>query len=152
MPNNPDIPSWQRLVSTSKVMSLATCGIEGAWSAPVYYLFAHRKFYFFSNPEARHIQMGQDQRTGASIFLDHPDITRLQGIQMSGIIRKCPLDARSLGVATTYCTQFNIKGGAGNILEFFALKFHASLFFFQPDRVYYMDNRKGFGSREEIQL
>ena len=71
---------------------------------------------------------------------------------MSGTIVKAPLDARSVGVANTYCRHFKIAETSRDILSFFASKFHARLYRFEPKSVYYMDNAKGFGSREKVTL
>lgn len=159
MPTKPVISPWHRLIDTSKVMSIAVVSNGTAWSVPVYYLFDDKGFYFFSNPKARHIKLSENllaaasnDLSAASIFRDDADIKNLAGIQMSGTILKSPLNARSVLVAKRYCTHFKISGNAVDILGFFASKFHASLYRFEPEMVYYMDNSKGFGSREEVDL
>ena len=152
------------LIETSKVMSIAVGSDTDAWSAPVYYLFSEALFYFFSNPKARHIQMAKNRTSAASIFRDDIDFKNLEGIQMSGTIQKSPKNIRSLAVAKRYCSRFKIiaspqdrsdrsdRPDRSDILDFFASKFHATLYYFEPECVYYMDNRKGFGSREIIEL
>ena len=131
-------------------MTIATCDSEGPWSAPVYYLFTGHWFYFFSNQDARHIKKAKNQVSSASIFRDDPCFSNLQGIQMSGYIQKASLDAKALAIAKKYCTRFKIKVDDLGILDFFSLKFHASLYRFEPDIIYYMDNTRGFGNRERI--
>jgi hypothetical protein len=152
MSSNLVISPWRRLIDTSKVMSIAVGSNGTAWSAPVYYLFDDKGFYFFSNPESRHIKLSKNGLASASIFRDDADIKKLAGIQMSGIILKAPLNARSALVAKKYCTYFKITGNAMDILSFFTSKFHASLYCFEAEMVYYMDNSKGFGSREKVEL
>jgi uncharacterized protein YhbP (UPF0306 family) len=146
------ISPWRRLIDTSKVMSIAVGSNETAWSAPVYYLFDDKKFYFFSNPESRHIKLSKNSLAAASIFRDDADMKKLAGIQMSGTIFKFPLNARSVRVAKKYCAHFKISGNTMDILDFFASKFHASLYCFEPETIYFMDNSKGFGSREKVAL
>lgn len=158
---------YQELIENSKVMTIATCDNEGPWSAPVYYLFtghlstSHLStghlstghwFYFFSNPDARHIKMAKNQLSSVSIFQDDPCFRNLQGIQMSGKIKKASLNAKSITVAKKYCRRFKIKANDVGILDFFSLKFHASLYRFEPDIIYYMDNTRGLGNRERIKL
>ncbi len=133
-------------------MSLAVVNDGEAWSAPVYYLFAEARFYFFSNPKARHIQMAKNSTSAASIYQDDADIKKLAGIQMSGTIIESPLNAQSVLAAKKYCSLFKISVNVKDILAFFASKFHAHLYYFEPDTAYYMDNSKGFGSREQIEL
>lgn len=159
MQTEPILSPWRTLIDTSKVMSVAVGSNGKAWSAPVYYLFDDKKFYFFSNPKARHIRLSKkltaaepEGLSAASIFRDDADIKNLAGIQMSGNIVRSPLNARSVRVAKRYCRQFKISGNAVDILGFFTSKFHASLYCFEPEIVYYMDNAKGFGSRQEVVL
>lgn len=148
----------RNLLETSKVMSIAVGSDTHAWSAPVYYLFSEGRFYFFSNPKARHIQMAKNHISAASIFRDDIDFKNLEGIQMSGTIQKSPKNICSLTVAKRYCSRFKIIAAPGaisgisDILDFFTSKFHAALYYFEPECVYYLDNRKGFGSREKIEL
>jgi len=157
MPTKPEICP-RNLLETSKVMSIAVGGDGQTWSAPVYYLFSEGRFYFFSNPRARHIQMAKNSTSAASIFRDDIDFKNLEGIQMSGTIQKSPKDICSLAVAKRYCSRFKIIAppksisDISDILDFFASKFHAALYYFEPESVYYMDNRRGFGSREKIKL
>lgn len=152
MPTKPVISPWRRLIDTSKVMSIAAQGNGTVWSAPVYYLYDVKGFYFFSNPNALHIKLSENGPAAASVYRDDADIKKLAGIQMSGSILKCPLDARSVGVAKRYCRHFNISDTAMDILSFFESKFHARLYCFEPETVFYMDNSKGFGSREQVVL
>ena len=142
----------QELIETSKVMSLATWDRDGPWSAPVYYVYSDPWFYFFSNPDARHIKGIENQESSVSIFRDDPCFSNLQGIQMSGKIQKASLDTKSIAVAKKYCSRFKIKARDAGILDFFLLKFHASLYRFEPDIVYYMDNTRGFGNRKRVKL
>jgi len=151
MPNKSS-RGYQELIENSKVMIVATCDSDGPWSAPVYYVFKDHGFYFFSNPDARHIKMSENQVSSASIFRDDPCFSNLQGIQMSGNIQKASLDAKALAIAKKYCRRFKIQAKDVGILDFFSLKFHASLYRFEPDIIYYMDNTRGFGNRERITL
>ncbi|MBU3954314.1 MAG: pyridoxamine 5'-phosphate oxidase family protein [Proteobacteria bacterium] len=152
MPSKSIMSDWQCLIDTSKVMSIAVADKGQVWSAPVYYLFTDKLFYFFSNPKARHIQLAENTMAAASIFQDHADFNKLAGIQMAGTIVKSPLNAGSMAVAKHYCSHFKIMDNTRDVLGFFASKFNAALFCFQADAVYYMDNSKGFGSREIVQL
>jgi uncharacterized protein YhbP (UPF0306 family) len=147
-------PGYQELIETSNVMNIAICDCNGPWSAPVYYVLLGQNFYFFSNPDARHIKMAENQLSSAAIYKDDPCINNLQGVQMSGKTQKASLGAKSISVAKKYCNRFKIKIKVKDldILDFFSLKVHASLYRFEPDLIYYMDNKQGFGHRERIKL
>ena len=72
------------LIDSAKVMTIATGSENGAWSAPVYYHFFNKAFYFFSNPSSRHIIEALDTRTGTavSIFEDSEQFEDLKGARM----------------------------------------------------------------------
>ena len=118
MPNSSS-RGCHELIENSKVMTIAVCDEDGAWSAPVYYVLKDHWFYFFSNPDARHIKKANNQISSASIFRDDPCFSNLQGIQMSGNIQKASLDAKALAIAKKYCTRFKIKANDVGILAFF---------------------------------
>ena len=44
------------LVNSVSTMTVATCGRDTAWAAPVYYVYQNGVFFFFSKPDSRHIQ------------------------------------------------------------------------------------------------
>jgi uncharacterized protein YhbP (UPF0306 family) len=140
------------LIDAVWTMTLATTGENGPWSAPVYYLYRDRWFYFFSSPSSRHIQDGLAHRAAASIFRVHARKDRLEGLQMHGTIHLQRAGIRAAAAAAAYARRFDITVSGPDFLAFFQNVFHARLFAFVPDQVYHMDNRKGFGSREMVEL
>ena len=140
------------LVLTSSVMTLGTAGEKGPWTAPVYYLYDNQGFYFFSDPQSRHIKAGQNRTCAAAIFRDDPDVRNLRGLQMTGTLSPCPVNLESAGIALAYGKRFKLEVDAGNVLAYFRQAFHAALYLFRPACIYYMDNRSGFGNRTQICL
>ena len=140
-----------KLVLSARVMTLGTAGTM-PWTATVYYLYDGGRFYFFSNPEARHINEGLNQACAASLYLDDQDITQLQGIQMAGTVQKAPENKDMLKIALAYIQRFHLPMGPGNVLAAFKSRFRARLYWFEPVDIYYMDNRCGFGTRNRIDL
>jgi uncharacterized protein YhbP (UPF0306 family) len=133
-------------------MTLATSADNYPWTAPVYYFYRDRAFYFFSSPEARHICDGKDRQCAASIFRTHDCVENLEGLQMSGLVLEQGAGPQAVAVAGAYARQFSISFAGSDILGFFTKAFHARLYKFVPDLVYHMDNRRGFGFREPIDL
>ncbi|WP_040011727.1 pyridoxamine 5'-phosphate oxidase family protein [Desulfotignum phosphitoxidans] len=152
MPSSQPKNRFQELIDAVWTMTLATSGETGPWSAPVYYLYREKRFYFFSNPASRHILEGDGRPCAASIFRVHERVDHLEGIQMSGVIHSQKPGIRSAGAAGAYARRFGIPVPGADFLTFFQNAFHARLYAFLPDQVYHMDNRKGFGNREIIQL
>ena len=140
------------LMGDACVMSLSTCDREGAWSAPVYYIYRQNAFYFFSNPKARHVNGDAKTLCAASIFRDDARIENLCGIQMQGRILTAEPGTSSLKVAAAYCRRFAIQAGKGDLLSFFKESFHASLYRFVPELIFFMNNAEGFGKRERVDL
>ncbi|MCP4626201.1 MAG: hypothetical protein GY850_22225 [bacterium] len=146
------------LINSLNTMTLATSGGESAWAAPVYYVYDHRAFYFFSDPESRHIQEGLTAGdSSAAIHAPSREWRDICGVQMSGKIERIPLGREAASAFGAYlkkypfCKEFFSPGSVLN-LETFIGRFKAKLYKFLPGRVYYQDNRIKFGHRELVDL
>lgn len=155
MPTDPGVERGRAgcldLIGHARAMTLATGGKE-PWTAPVYYLFRDGAFYFFSSPESRHIREGNGRRCAAAIFMDSEAVSQLRGIQMSGRVDTCPGGPGSAAAAFAYARRFGIQAAGTGIMEYFNTRYHARLYRFVPEDLFYMDNRLGFGSRIKIRL
>jgi len=145
------------LIREARVMTLGTADREtkGPWTAPVYYLFRAGQFYFFSNPKSRHIRhlrFGTQPLCAASIFADSPRIDGLQGIQMSGKLAACKGAAEAVKTAVAYAAKYGIAVKGKNPIDYFVSVFHASLYAFLPEDIYFMNNSTGFGHRAPVRL
>ncbi len=112
-------PFWN-LVDSVRTMTLATAGETGPWSAPVYYLYRDKQFYFFSSPSSRHIQEGEGRACAASIFRVHDRVDRLEGLQMSGSIQVQKPGVRAAAAAGAYARRFGITVAGSDFLAFFS--------------------------------
>ena len=146
------------LINSQNTMTLATSNGESAWAAPVYYVYDRGVFYFFSDPESRHIQEGlTNQKSSAAIHAPSKEWQDICGIQMSGKIERIPLGreaASSFGAYLKkypFCKDFFSSGSVLN-LETFVGRFKAKMYKFLPTQVYYQDNRIKFGHREMVGL
>ncbi len=156
------------LICTQHVMTLATSSSQGAWTAPVYYYYKDRVFFFFSSISSRHIKeaLTSELCCAASIFEDQWPINKngaksrtektgfdqIRGIQMSGRINHDIAKATALKATAGYIKRFGIYFNCADGLAFIETRFHAKLFCFVPDEIFYMDNAVGFGNREKIRL
>lgn len=138
-------------------MTIATGGgDEGAWSAPVYFLFHQPGFYFFSSGRSRHIECASALGGCAvSLFSEDGDWRRIRGLQMSGGICAAPYDAGTAAVLELYIAKFptvrSLFPDSLEDLEQFSVASGNRLYRFQPTRVLLSDNTAGFGSRTEIE-
>ena len=146
------------LINSQNTMTLATAIGDSAWAAPVYYVYEHGAFYFFSDPESRHIQEGLTAGdSSAAIHAPSSEWRDIRGVQMSGKIERVPVGREAASAFGAYlkkypfCKEFFSPGSVMN-LETFSGRFKARLYKFVPDQVYYQDNRIKFGHRELVEL
>ena len=144
----------ETLVQILKVMTLATSSDKGCWSAPLYYVYRNRGFYFFSSPDSRHVRdaLQPNVMCGVSLFADGSKVDRLRGIQMEGYVESVSMTPESLGAAGAYVKKFGIQVSGENVLTYIAGRFRAQLYRFVARQSFYMDNSVGFGSRKSVNL
>jgi uncharacterized protein YhbP (UPF0306 family) len=142
----------EKLFDEQRTLVIATAG-EGAWAAPVYALYREARFYFFSSPESRHIREA-GALCAASVFRETGDWDTIEGAQMEGSIQECT-DGDGAAILEAYYRKFPtavaLAGGALALDEFQA-RFRARLYEFRPLRIFYLNNRAGFGRRQEVPL
>jgi uncharacterized protein len=145
------------LACTMRVLTLATYSNKEIWTAPVYYVFYDKKFYFFSNPDSRHIKEALylnrlKNRVAASVFSDDTDFKNIKGLQMQGNTVKVDNKKDAVLCAMGYVKKYKIYPNTENILEFFQKEYRAGLYCFIPEIIYYLDNTEKIGSREKIEF
>jgi uncharacterized protein YhbP (UPF0306 family) len=144
------------LLQTQRTLVLATADPE-PWSAPVYYTYVHRRFYFFSSPRSRHITAAlAADRCAASIFRDSSNWRDIEGAQMDGTVQRIPMGAEALGAYGNYVRKFptvrEFFTEAAFDLGQFLDRFRTQLYAFVPRQVFYLNNRAGLGKRCEVEL
>lgn len=146
------------LINRQNTMTLATSSGHSAWAAPVYYVYESCSFYFFSDPESRHIQEGiATVECSAAIHAVSIGWRDICGIQMSGKIEGVPIGREAASAFNAYlkkypfCKEFFSPGSLLN-LEAFSTRFKAKMYKFIPKLVYYQDNLIKFGHREAVDL
>lgn len=143
-----------QLVEMQCTLVLATAD-PAPWSAPVYYLYSHGKFYFFSNPESRHIRAAISHGCcAASIYRESANWQDIEGLQMEGAVQHIAPGKEPLRVLPAYLAKFPTVKDFFNEsridLSHFSTLFHAEFYAFVPARVFYLNNRHGFASRRDI--
>ena len=157
--NSDRIVSWTlELVNSQTTMTLATAKNDSAWAAPVYYAYRRGFFYFFSNPEARHIVEGlTTSENSAAIHWPSKEWRDIRGIQMAGKIEHVPIGREAKNAFGAYlkkfpfCREFFSPGHLLDLTAFFG-QFKVKLYKFKPSSVYYLDNRIQFGHRDLVDL
>jgi uncharacterized protein YhbP (UPF0306 family) len=144
-------------LETHHVMTIASCAKNIPWAAAVFYASDGFDLYFLSNPKSRHgTYMAANPRVSAAIHEDYSEWREIRGIQLEGKaerLRSLKLQARFWEV---YLKKFPF------VKQFFqssALRGALSsklagirLYRIVPSAVWYIDNRRGFGHREMLDL
>jgi uncharacterized protein YhbP (UPF0306 family) len=146
------------LIRRQRTMTLATTDGRGAWAAPVYYLYHENAFFFFSDPQSRHIrETSGGNRAAAAIHADGQGWRKIKGVQMSGLVRQASTGMAGARAVAAYLQRFPFTQdlfdpGAATNLAAFTKRFKVKLYRFDPQLVFYQDNGIRFGFRVQTRL
>jgi uncharacterized protein YhbP (UPF0306 family) len=131
-------------------MTLATNGPEGPWAAAVFYVNEEFEFYFLSAGHTRHSQnIAVNSRAAATIQEDYKDWPSIKGIQLEGVVRRLQAEERRQARSLYEEKYPFIKNATSQIRLGLA---RVNWYQLSPSRLYFIDNSKGLGHRDEIPL
>lgn len=131
------------------VMTLATHGPEGLWAAAVFYASDGFQLYFLSAGHTRHARnIAASPRVAATIQEDYADWTAIKGIQLEGAVRLLAGRERE-GAMALYAEKFDFLKQPIAVVE--KALAGVNWYCLSPSRVYFVDNSRGFGHRDEIE-
>jgi len=135
------------------VMTLSTQGTDGPWAAAVFYVPDAERLIFLSAPNSRHCRnLAQDSRCAATIHENYEDWRQIKGIQLEGHVRELQGEEqdRARGL---YAQRFPVVGRLANApSSILAALARVHWYVLAPSRLYFIDNSRGFGHREQIEL
>lgn len=132
------------------VVTLATHGPLGIWAAAVFYANEGFNLYFLSAGHTRHAQnIAASPRVAATIQADYTDWTEIKGIQLEGTVRLLAGQERVDGFSL-YAKRFGFLNQPVSAVE--AALSRVNWYRLTPSRLYFVDNSRGFGHRDEIDL
>lgn len=136
-------------VAAHHVMTLATLGDDGVWAAAVFYAHDDFDLYFLSSSGSRHGRhMLERPRVAATIHENYDGWRAIRGIQLEGDVALLQGADRETAIAR-YKARFPFVATAGELVEAFS---RISWFRLRPVRLFFLDNSKGFGHRDEVPL
>jgi uncharacterized protein YhbP (UPF0306 family) len=130
-------------------MTLATVGAEGApHAAPVYFAAeAGQRFYFFSDPASQHaIDLAQNPRAAAAIYPEVSGWTEIRGLQLRGAVQAVPTGPDWQAGWACYQAKFPFVAALKPLVA------RNQLYVFTPNWLRLVDNRQGFGYKQEWTL
>jgi uncharacterized protein YhbP (UPF0306 family) len=132
------------------VMTLATMGPDGPWAAAVFYCTRDFDLFFLSAGHTRHaLNLSSDPQVAATIQENYHDWPEIQGIQLSGLVEVLAGKEREVAMALYKLKYPFVKTASPAIKE--GLQ-RLGWYRLAPEKLYFIDNRKGFGHRDEIDL
>ena len=137
-------------LESHQVMTLAVSAGGNVWAAAVFYVNLDFSFYFLSAGHTRHARyLAANPRMAATIQEDTIEWQAIKGIQLEGSARLLACAERKDAIAL-YGNKYPFIGTAKGLLAQSLAK--VSWYEVSPARLYFIDNSKGFGYREEVPL
>ena len=127
-------------------LSLSTAGSDGEpHAAAVYFAVGEALgFYFFSDEGSQHSQdVGRDPRAAAAIYPECRDWQDIRGLQLRGEVRAVEPGPEWDAAWKIYEAKFPF------VSELRAVVSRNTLYVFEPLWIRLVDNRRGFGFKEE---
>lgn len=140
-------------LQSHNVMTLATVGPDGPWAAGLFYVNDGFDLYWLSDPDTRHSRnIAYNAQVAATIHEDYRDWRIIQGIQMEGTAEHVGTLAQAVGPMRLYVAKFPFLGDLRHLPSTLASALAAArVYRLTPTRVYFIDNTKGLGHREEVE-
>jgi hypothetical protein len=130
------------------VMTLATNGLDGSWAAAVFYASDGFDLYFLSAGHTRHARnIAENPRIAAAIHEDYADWTTIQGIQLAGVAAELTGLEQQKAISL-YQAKFTFLAPAPAEIQ--AAFEKVNWYRLRPYQLYFVDNSRGFGHRDEI--
>lgn len=155
VPPDPAAPAHPALdyLDRHHVVTLATHGADGPWAAAVFYARDGARLYFLSAASTRHARnLAAELRCAATIQDDCADWAAIKGVQLEGVVAE--LHGPALAHARAcYGAKFPLVtrlGGAPAAIVQALARVH--WYALQVQRLYFIDNSRGFGHREAVEL
>jgi len=137
-------------LNSHHVLTLATHGSEGLWAAAVFYASAGFDLYFLSAGHTRHARnIATSLHVAATIQEDYADWAAIKGIQLEGTVRLLEGREREAAIAL-YSKKYSFLTQPISVVEKALAR--VNWYCLSPSRLYFVDNSRGFGKRDEVKL
>jgi uncharacterized protein YhbP (UPF0306 family) len=136
------------------VMSLATSGSNGPHATNLFYACDGLALVWVSEPDTRHSrEIEADPRVAATVAPDYSDFAAIRGVQIAGAARRIvAADERLRHLAqleARYAFLGQLAAGPAKLREAYA---RTAVYRLEPDRIVLIDNMKGFGHKETLEI
>lgn len=144
-------------LQSHNAMTIASCRRDVPWAAAVFYASDGFDLYFLSDPSSRHgTNMAANKLVSATIHEDPRDWRAIRGIQLEGRAEQVRSPERKVRFWEIYLKKFPFVEEffrPGPEREMLQEKLAGiRLYRIVPRAVWYLDNSRGFGHREQLTL
>jgi uncharacterized protein YhbP (UPF0306 family) len=136
------------------VMSLATCGAAGAHATNLFYACEGLALVWVSEPDTQHSRdINADPRVAATVAPDYSDFATIRGVQIAGAARRIlAADERMRHLAQLEARYPFLRQLAAGPLKLRDAYARTAVYRLQPARIVLIDNTKGFGHKETLEI
>jgi len=136
------------------VMSLATLGAGGPHATNLFYACDGLALLWVSDPDTQHSrEIEADPRVAATVAPDYTDFAVIRGVQITGAARRIvAADERmrlQAQLEARYAFLGQLASGPPKLREAYA---RTAVYRLQPVRMVLIDNTKGFGHKETLEI
>jgi len=136
------------------VMSLATVGPSGPHATNLFYACDGLALIWVSEPDTRHSrEIEADSRVAATIAPDYSDFAAIRGVQVAGTARRIVAEDHRMRYLALLEARYpflrQLTAGPAKLRQAYA---GISVYRLEPARLVMIDNTKGFGHKETIEL
>ena len=136
------------------VMSLATIGQDGPHAASLFYVRDVFALIWLSDSASRHsFHIDAYPNVAATIAPDYCDFPEIQGLQVCGQAERIRAELEQARARKCLQTRYpflqNASAGSRELRDAYN---HAQIYRLNPARMVLIDNRRGFGSKEVLDL
>ncbi len=141
-------------LSAHHVMSLATLGPSGPHATSLFYACDGLALLWVSDPDTQHSrEIEADPRVAATVAPDYSDFAVIRGVQIAGSARRIVATVERMRhlaqLEVRYAFLRQLATAPSKLREAYA---RTAVYRLQPKRIVLIDNSKGFGHKETLEL
>ena len=135
------------------VMSLATLGLEGPHAVNLFYACDGLSLIWISDPKSRHSRELEAQtRVATTIAPDYTDFSTIRGVQIWGVAYRVSDSERARQMVILENRYAFLRRPAEGPKKMHDAYTQAAIYRLDPKRIVFIDNTKGFGYKETLDL
>lgn len=132
------------------VMTLATTGPDGPWATAVFYVNGGFDLFFLTETHTRHGRnLTNNPDVALAVHEDYKDWREIAGLQIMGEARPVSLWEKAK-LVPVFTAKFPSVGMFASDPRYVPILSRSLVYRVRPREIWYIDNKKGFSTREKI--